>query len=255
MELKKFEKEYRVHVYETGPDGKLNLFSLFNYLQDIASEHAVKLGFGRDDLMKQNHFWVLSRIYAEISELPLWKDNLIVKTWPRGTDKMFAIRDYEVCFPDGRVIASATSSWLIIDSISRRIQRPDNTLTTYNSELQFTTSLPRNAAKLEPARANEQTNSVFKVKISDLDINMHTNNVRYLKWVMDSYDLGFVMGNVPYSAEINYLAESHYNETINIRFSEEIANGRIYNHSIIRTSDNTELCRIRIGWKENGVTL
>ena len=25
MELMQFEKEYRVHVYETGPDGKLNL--------------------------------------------------------------------------------------------------------------------------------------------------------------------------------------------------------------------------------------
>ena len=53
MELLQFEKEYRIHVYEIGPDGKLNLFSLFNYLQDIASEHAVKLGFGRDDLMRE----------------------------------------------------------------------------------------------------------------------------------------------------------------------------------------------------------
>ena len=69
MEFLKFEKEYTVHVYETGPDGKLNLYSLFDYLQDIASDHAVKLGFGRDDLMKQNHFWVLSRIYAEIFRL------------------------------------------------------------------------------------------------------------------------------------------------------------------------------------------
>jgi hypothetical protein len=47
MESLQFEKEYRVHVYETGPNGKLNLYSLFNYLQDIASDHAVKLGFGR----------------------------------------------------------------------------------------------------------------------------------------------------------------------------------------------------------------
>ena len=61
MELLQFEKEYRIHVYETGPDGKLNLYSLFNYMQDIASDHAIKLGFGRDDLMRDNRFWVLSR--------------------------------------------------------------------------------------------------------------------------------------------------------------------------------------------------
>ena len=51
-----FEKVYRIHVYETRPDGKLDLYSLFNYMQDIASVHAVKLGFGRDDLMKDNRF-------------------------------------------------------------------------------------------------------------------------------------------------------------------------------------------------------
>jgi hypothetical protein len=51
-ELLQFEKEFIVHVYETGPDGRLSLASLFNYMQDIASDHAEKLGFGRDDLMR-----------------------------------------------------------------------------------------------------------------------------------------------------------------------------------------------------------
>ena len=95
MEIPQFEREYRVHVYETGADGKLNLYSLFNYMQDIASEHAVKLGFGRDDLMKDNHFWVLSRMYAEITEWPFREETIIVRTWPNGTDKLFALRNYE----------------------------------------------------------------------------------------------------------------------------------------------------------------
>ena len=50
---------------------RLNLYSLFNYLQDIASDHAVKLGFGRDDLMRENRFWVLSRMYAEIDRMAI----------------------------------------------------------------------------------------------------------------------------------------------------------------------------------------
>jgi acyl-ACP thioesterase len=104
MDLLQFEKEYRVHVYETRPDGKLNLYSLFNYMQDIASVHAVKLGFGRDDLLRNNRFWVLSRIYAVIEEWPVWEDSIIVKTWPNGTEILFAMRgDYRLpdksCIP------------------------------------------------------------------------------------------------------------------------------------------------------------
>jgi len=251
MDSGKLEKKYRVHVYETGPDGKLSLFSLFDYLQDIASEHAVKLGFGRDDLMKQNNFWVLSRIYAEIKELPLWEDTIFVTTWPRGTDKLFAIRDYIVRFPDGRPAASATSSWLIVDQTTRKIQRPELRLSNYNLGPVSEKSLGRNAMKLGPDAAEGRTDSKFRVKVSDLDVNLHTNNVRYLKWVADSYELDFVMNNVPHSVEINYLAESHFNEEIAIRVSEKDEDHSIFNHSIIRTEDNTELCRIRIGWKRN----
>ncbi len=150
MELMQFEKEYRVHVYETGPDGRLNLYSLFNYLQDIASDHAIRLGFGRDDLLRDNRFWVLSRIYAEISEWPEWEDSIIVKTWPNGTDKLFALRNFDVSFPDGRHIASATSSWLILDRTTRKVQRPDSILANFYSDLHPNQSPIRYASKLDP---------------------------------------------------------------------------------------------------------
>ncbi len=250
MDLLAFEKVYPVHVYETGPDGKLNLYSLFDFFQDIASDHAVRLGYGREDLLRNNNFWVLSRIYAEINQWPEWGNTILIKTWPRGTEKLFALRDYEVRFPDGKTAARATSSWLIIDMTTRRIQRPDNTLSSYKSAVFTGSALPRNAMKLEPA-GDGHSATELNVRISDLDVNMHTNNVRYLKWATDSYDLDFTLNNTPYSAEINYLAESHYNERIGIRISEEKGTEKIFNHSILRISDGTELCRIRIHWKDN----
>ncbi len=252
MELPQLEKEYRVHVYETGPDGRVNLWSLFNYMQDIASDHAVKLGFGRDDLMKKNHFWVLSRMFAVIYDLPFWNDTIIVKTWPHGTDKFFAMRYYEIKLTDGRNIASGSSSWLIIDRTSKKIQRPDDLLTQYNSEYQLIKSPVRNAVKLAGASENGLMSVASKVKIRDLDINLHTNNVNYLKWVTDAYDLNFILTHLPHSAEINYLAESMHNEDVFIRTSKEEDDSIIFNHSVFRVSDNKELCRIRLEWREEG---
>jgi acyl-ACP thioesterase len=251
MDLLQFEKEYRVHVYETGPDGMLNLYSLFNYMQDIASDHAIRLGFGRDDLMKDNRFWVLSRIYAVISEWPKWEDSIILTTWPNGTDKLFALRNYEVRYPDGRHIASGTSSWLILDLTTKKVQRPDSVLSTYNFDLHSESSPIRYATKIDPAADNSIESQTFRIKVSDLDVNLHTNNVRYLKWVSDSYDLDFVMKNYPQSAEINYLAESKYGEEILIKTSVDNENDSFRNHSIFRTNDNKELCRIRIEWKKD----
>ncbi len=253
MDLLQFDKEYRVHVYETGPDGKLNLHSLFNYLQDIASDHAVKLGFGRDDLMRDNRIWVLSRMYAEITELPSWEDTIIVRTWPNGTDKLFALRNYEVNFRDGRHIASGSSSWLILDQTTRKVQRPDSILTSYNFDLHNNKYEIRYANKLDPASENGVKTSHFRIKISDLDVNQHTNNVMYLKWVCDTYKLDFILNNLPQSVEINYLSESVFDEEISIRTSleteKEQESESLYNHSIMRIKDNKELCRLRISWK------
>lgn len=250
MESLQFEKEYRIHVYETGPDGKLNLFSLFNYMQDIASDHAIKLGFGRDDLMADNRFWVLSRMYAEISVCPAWEDTIILKTWPNGTDKLFALRNYDVKYPDGRHIASGSSSWLILDQTTKKVQRPDSILSKFYTDLNPNDSPVRYGQKLEPPSEKCSISESFKIKVSDLDVNLHTNNTTYLKWVYDTYSLDFIMKNEPVSTEINYLAESKFDEEIVISTSLENENINCYNHSVIRLNDKKELCRIRIGWKE-----
>jgi acyl-ACP thioesterase len=250
MEQSQFEKEYRVHVYDTGPDGRVSLTALFNYMQDIASDHAEKLGFGRDDLMRDNRFWVLSRMYAEISEWPLWEDSIILKTWPNGTDRLFALRNYEVKFPDGKHIAYGTSSWLILDLNTKKVQRPEAALRSFSSSFKPTPSPLRYASKLEPVIENSNESTLFRVKISDLDVNLHTNNVRYLQWINDTYDLSFVMKNVPQSVEINYLSESLFNDEVFIKTVADRNDEGSYNHSVFRSTDSKELCRVRIEWKK-----
>lgn len=250
MGLQQLEKDYGVHVYEMGPDGLVTLHSLFNYMQDIASEHARILGYGRDDLMKSNHFWVLSRIYARFSEWPVWRESITVKTWPSGVDQIFAMRNYELRDKDGRLFGSGTSSWLIIDRITKKIQRPDEFLQNYSRDNQAIASPLRNPVKLMQASENGVISPAFRVKINDLDINLHTNNVNYLKWVTDTYDLNFVMNHRPCSAEINYLAEAIFDDEIIVRTSGDKKESRYLNHSIIRIADQKELCRVRIEWEQ-----
>ncbi len=249
-ELFQYEKEFRVNVYETDPDGMLSLATLFNYMQDIASDHAEKLGFGREDLMKNNWFWALSRMYAEIDQWPRWKDTIILKTWPNGTDKLFALRNYEVRFSDGRLAARGTSSWLVLDYATRRIQRPESALSHFKRNFEPLESPLRYAVKLEPPDMEAVQTESFRVKISDLDINLHTNNVRYLHWINDTYDLDFIMKNSPKSVEINYLSESLFNEEIFIKTSTLINGEGYYYHAVFRKNDNKELCRVKILWNK-----
>jgi acyl-ACP thioesterase len=158
------------------------------------------------------------------------------------------MRNYEVNYPDGRHIASGVSSWLIIDRDSRKIQRPDWLLTQFKADEIKIDSPLRNPEKLPEIPEGRKSSLPFRVRVSDLDVNLHTNNVNYIKWVCDTYNLSFAMTHLPSSAEINYLAESMFDDEIVIATSEDEATPDMISHSIIRTGDKRELCRIRIKW-------
>ena len=246
VKIEKYSKNFRIHVYETGPDAKVTIASLFNYMQDIASDHAEILGFGRDDMLKNKQFWVLSRMYAEIVELPEWKDEIVVTTWPSGLNKIFLTRNFCLTRPDGRPIANATSSWLVVDSQTRRLLRSDRIINFEKLAFQETTSPVRLADKLEWDPENFEIKSRFLIGLNDLDVNLHTNNVNYLKWVNNTYDMEYAQKMRPKSVEINYLAESMFGDEIEVRNGKD--NDNTLMHSVFKTDGNREICRARIVW-------
>lgn len=246
-----FEKRYKIPVYDTDFQGKLSIFSLFNYIQDIASEHAEILHFGRDDLQRNDQFWILSRVYAEIKSFPFWGETLILRTWPRGTDGMFALRDIEIRSEKWGVIAGATTSWVIVNAINRRPQRPETLLERMNLEFPSSRSTTRNAGKLTQTSSFEpaQTNP-FHVMASDLDVNYHVNNVKYIQWVYNTRSVQFLSKNEATSVEVNYLSEAVEGNKIIIESINPDQENNCSAHSVIRLDDARELCRLRICWHQ-----
>jgi len=56
------EEKFRIRTYECGVDGRIKIFSLMQYLQEIAANHAEQLGLEFGRLNEMNGYWVLSNI-------------------------------------------------------------------------------------------------------------------------------------------------------------------------------------------------
>ena len=247
-----FDKKYRIHVYETGFDGKVYLHSMLNYMQDIASEHAGILGFGREDLMASNRFWILSRLLAEFYRLPAWGETINLRTWPRGTEGLLALRDIEVTDEAGKIIAAASTSWVIVDADTRRPCRPDAEPSLRNLDFPESSALNRNASKVAPPSGDTEESLPFQVKPSDLDLNLHVNNVKYIQWIMDTMSVAFLSSGRIVSLEANYLAEGIEGDEIRIRKEVQREENNSLRCSVIKSSDGRELCRIMIGMESAG---
>ena len=213
-------------------------------MQEIAWEHANILGFGYDNLQKHQQFWVLSRLLVKINRRPEWKENFMLETWPRGTDGFYAYRDFKFVDESGNHIIQATSSWLILDLITKRIVR----LTDFKNFPKYEESVfDEKAGKVKSPQCNDKL-MFTPVLFNEIDINQHFNTGHYLERIVDSYHFEFHEVKELTEFEVNFLKEGLPTDRLAVK-RQQIDE---YNHicSVVRENDKVELVRARLVWKD-----
>jgi acyl-ACP thioesterase len=201
----------------------MTLDAALDFLQEAAISHAENLGVGRSAMASSNQVWLLSRMSAEISRRPKYGETVTVSTWPRGGEKLFALRDFDIRDAADNPVVQARSCWVIIDMEKRRPLRPQAVMDT----------MPLNEGKdaLLPARTLapglEQRPSLQRIAerqalYTDVDYNGHVNNVNYIRWIEDTLDPSLLEKAERMRLDVNYLNEVLTDEITEI-WSEQIA--------------------------------
>jgi acyl-ACP thioesterase len=190
---------------------------VFQFFQEAAICHAENLNVGREDMLRTGQAWILSRMSVIVDRRPDYFETITVRSWPRGGEKLFAVRDYDIRDKDDVPVVSARSGWIVLDLEKRRPLRPQSVMD----------NLPRNEgvdalspeagaiAALEE-RANLQKAADRKARYTDLDYNGHVNNVRYIQWIEDSLDPKLLEGADKIRFDINYLNEILFGDVVEI---------------------------------------
>ncbi|HOO42458.1 MAG TPA: thioesterase [Bacteroidales bacterium] len=213
-------KEVRsITCYETDPAKNLKPFAFMNIAQELANRDAVRLGFGYDRLMELDTLWVLSRMEVRFLRTPVWRETIEIDTWHKGEDGIFSLRDFLIRDEKGTEnLVAATSSWLIINLKTRRIQRPqrlfDDTSLSDKTERH---AIETPCGKIEgPVSELLQTAGHKTVSFSDIDFNGHVNNAKYIEWIMDYLDPVKVTSRKVDGFRINFNNEAHLDDSVDI---------------------------------------
>ncbi|NQU86182.1 MAG: hypothetical protein HQ541_10520 [Mariniphaga sp.] len=238
----KHSKKLSTRSFYINRFGKLSTSFMFYQMQNIAWEHADILGFGYDNLKKEQQFWVLSRLLVKISRRPDWGEDFTLETWSRGTDGFFAYRDYKFIDGNGNTIIEGTSSWLVLNLKSKRIVRLND---NKNFPVYEESVFGLNAKKVKSPKS-ESLLYYTPVLFNEIDINQHFNTGRYLERIIDSYDFPFHEKNELIELEVNFLKEGMSNDKLAVK--KEVLNENTHLCSVIRQSDDEELIKARLGW-------
>lgn len=221
-----YKKQYTIQVSDIDFKQQLKLSSLFVFCQDMATEHAIKLGVGRNVIQeKYGVIWVLIRAKVNITRYPKLKENISIETWPEQPNKIEFNRNFIVYDSENNIIARAVTTWVVIDFNSRKLKRSSTIEANFpqsNREMALNSELGK-------IKSNDMLKFSYKktVGYSDIDINEHLNNAKYVDYIMDSFSIENHKKYFVKSIEVNYIHEALPGETIVIHTDTSLLENNI----------------------------
>lgn len=240
-----YEQKFYVFSYLVDDKRCLTLSNLMCFLQEAAGTHSDNADVGWSFLQSENMFWAVTKFYLKINRLPEWKEEILIKTWAKPVELIIHPRDFEVFDKDGNSIIKVSSEWVILD---KKHFRPQKHVFEGEAKIMSTNNvIDEKIPKVQKLDLNK--NSAFKkVLHSDIDMNKHVNNTRYLMWVIDEYDTEFLKNNTVSSCIINFVSQATIETHYAVQKSEIAPNQFV---STIFSEDGfKELCRIQLNWEK-----
>ncbi|KAI4357720.1 hypothetical protein L6164_001652 [Bauhinia variegata] len=237
-----------IRSYEVGADKTATLESILNLLQETALNHVwmsglLGDGFGATHgMMKNNLIWVVSRMQVQVDYYPIWGEVTEIDTWVGASGKNGMRRDWLIrSKATGLVFARATSTWVMMNRATRRLSKipvevKDEIFPWFIEKQAINEDAHEKIVKLD--KEVKYMNSDLKPKRSDLDMNQHVNNVKYVKWMLQT---------IP-----DQVLESHQLSEITLEFRRECGKSDIVQslcqpeedevlHDIMKQDYNTSL--------------
>jgi acyl-ACP thioesterase len=241
---KTWNETFKIKTYHVDFRQELKLSSMLRFFQEVASNHAEHLGAGYSALVEKNLFWALSRLRIEFSRIPSWGEEITIKTWPCGAERLFFRRDFEIYGKNKEVIAKGVSGWLLVSSQNLRPQR----LNAVGIEIPSNDgifALDKFPDKITPM----ESSALFEkeIKYDEIDMNMHVNNTRYLDWVFNCYDAEHYNTNKISGLSLEFLSETHWDDKVELQKKSEDNSDFI---QAVNKANNTPLFRATTEWKK-----
>lgn len=211
----KFWIDHVIPCYQVDSAFRLTPTAFMDMAQDLAYWAATELGFGYDDLHLHHVVWVLSRMHFHFDSTPKWRDEVRLYSWHKGGEGVQFLRDFQMQNPQGEILASATSSWLVMDESTHRLVRDLASMGVLMENPCHEDAIVERAPKLIfPKHLQKTVLGEHVSAYTDIDLVGHTNNVRYIGWALDCIDYETVSGRAVKDVYINFNREVHHGSKV-----------------------------------------
>ena len=178
----KIEQTYKLGLREVGMKNKLTNYGILAFLEDIATYHSGLVGYGVEDIEKNKGAFLILDWNLEVYNRLKFNDTVKVKTYALPIEKpcFHCYRNFDIYDVNDELIATATSKWLFYNFEQHKIVKLDEDILKLFETEGDLKKAEEKITKLQEPKSFEKMIE-YQVQRSNIDVNMHMNNLVYLK--------------------------------------------------------------------------
>ncbi|MBR2750066.1 MAG: acyl-ACP thioesterase [Clostridiales bacterium] len=236
---------YEKNSYVTGSmcDSKLKLSILAadEIVENAVTETMGDLGIdGIVAMEKYKAMWLIAKNSIRFFRRPVWREEFTVRCFISKFSAVKLMLDTIVEGKDGERLVHARTELAAIDLESQRIRKAET--------VGFTPDMAHPAEEGGPEftrfpKTGTEPLETITVRSTSMDYCYHTNNIEYVRFMLNTYDISFLKSHDPVSLEIHYGSQSFAGENLTIE-KLHAEDGDLF--KIIR--DETEITSCKISW-------
>lgn len=211
------KKEKLVLSSDCDAEGQLGIRNIFDWIMDLAAEHAARLGVGYYEMLERGCFWVAVRTRVKIYRRPALGQAVQAETWPAKPALAKSDRFYRL-LSDGETLVEARTEWTAQDLNTGAIRRTDS----YGwPDIETLPERVCGEAFTRFRAVSEGETFSYTVGSMDIDTGRHMNNVAYIRMLLGLFSTAELAAMDIYEAEVSYRRACMEGERLTVRRVKE----------------------------------
>lgn len=242
--MKKFSIRQTIGAGACDPSGRLSLVGALTLIEDVVTATMAKLELdGFTVRRKYGAIMVFSKNHLKFLQDINWQDKVVVSCY--FTMQSAARMNADICVKKGGKIALyARTEICAVDVTTGRIRRMDSVGVDGRVKLvKAQYDLPWNAMDGEGELKETAT-----VRTGNIDYAGHTNNVEYIRMLLDTFTLEEWRGMAPKELQVAYLNQSFLGDQLAIWAVDNQLDANMHERIYTIKKDQQPVLRCAVRW-------
>lgn len=212
--------DVRVLDSEINPYRQMHFDRIFQYMQEVAAINLRELQKGYRDIRELGYAWIVNSMSLRLKRLPGMNEVITYTSYPGTQNALFMNREYS--FSVGQEwLGGATALWFIADAETHKPLRLDSAEHGIIGRYVDQKAMGQSAKRFRGSYVMPQALLSYRkrAEFSDLDINGHMSNTRYIAWCMDAIQAAGLSDRPVLACDINFLSELYAGDLVDVHLT------------------------------------